>query len=104
MLLSTASYFEIGLKKKRMMARRAPRSPQQVLDKIVEDYRRALKAERDFIEWERSHRQDGTCDEFAARFGAWLDASEPFVAGQSAIEERFPELVGELSEKLKAVK
>ncbi len=87
-----------------MAAACAPRSAQQILAKIVEDYRCALKAEGDFIEWERTHRQDGPCDEFAARFGAWLDASEPFVAGQSAIEQQFPELVGELSERLKAVR
>jgi len=89
---------------KKMAATRASCSAEQILAKIVEDYRCALKAEGDFIEWERAHRQNGPCDEFAARFCAWLDASEPFVAGQSVIEEQFPELVGELSERLKAVK
>jgi len=85
------------------MMESTPHKAEQALTRIVEDYRRALKAEREFIEWESTHRRDGACDEFAARFYAWLDASEPFVAGQSAIEEQFPELVDELAEKLKAL-
>jgi hypothetical protein len=75
----------------------------QILARIVDDYRCAMKAENEFIEWERTHRRDGNCDEFAERFYAWLDASEPFVAGQTVIEEQFPEFVDELTEKLKAV-
>lgn len=75
---------------------------QQILAKIGEEYRRARKAESEFIEWEQAHRQDGACDEFARRFYAWLDAAEPFDASQSAIEERFPEFVDDLKQRLAA--
>lgn len=75
---------------------------QQILTRIVEEHRRAVKAENEFIEWERAHRQDGACDEFAKRFCAWLDAAEPFDASQTVIEEQFPELVDDLKQRLRA--
>jgi hypothetical protein len=76
---------------------------QQILARIAEDYRCAVRAEREFIEWERAHRNDGECDEFASRFFAWLEASEPYVAGHNLIEERFPELMDRLNNELKKV-
>ena len=76
---------------------------QQILDRIVDDYRRASKAEEEFVEWERAHRLNGQCEEFAERFYAWLDASEPFIAGKSVIEEQFPEFVDEMTARLNAI-
>jgi hypothetical protein len=75
---------------------------QQILARIGEEYRHARKAEIEFIEWERAHRQNGACDAFARRFYAWLDAAEPFDASQTVIEEQFPELVGDLKQRLSA--
>ena len=75
----------------------------EILGLIVEDYRRAKSAEQEFIRWESAHRKDGDCDEFAERFYAWLDASEPFVARKSLVEEQFPEFVYDMTKKLDAV-
>jgi broad specificity phosphatase PhoE len=74
---------------------------QQILARIAEEYRCAAEAESEFIEWERAHRRDGACDEFARRFYAWLDAAEPFDASQTVIEEQFPEFVSDLKRRLK---
>lgn len=85
-----------------MMAESSDRDrAQQILARIGEEYRRARRAESEFIEWERAHRQDGACDEFARRFCAWLDAAEPFDASRTVIEEQFPEFVSDLKQRLK---
>jgi hypothetical protein len=77
---------------------------EQILASIADDYRYASRAEHDFIEWECRHRNDGGCEEFATRFFAWLEASEPYVAGQNMIEERYPELMDRLNIELKKVR
>ena len=61
----------------------------EILTTIATDFRRALEAERAFVEWERTHR---TADfaEFAEKFVQWVDASEAYVRKFHTIEEYFP--------------
>jgi hypothetical protein len=61
----------------------------EILATIATDLRRALEAERDFVDWERTHR-GAEFDEFARRFVQWVDASEAYVRKYHVIEEQFP--------------
>ena len=61
----------------------------EILSTIAADFRRALEAERTFVEWERTHR-NAEFAEFAERFVQWVDASEAYVRKFHAIEEQFP--------------
>jgi hypothetical protein len=61
----------------------------EILASIAADFRRALEAERDFVEWERTHR-GAEFNEFARRFMEWVDASEAYVRKYHMIEEQFP--------------
>jgi hypothetical protein len=68
-----------------------PRNPKvdEILATIAADFRRALEAERIFVEWERTHR-GAEFDEFAKRYVEWIDASEAYVRKFHTIEEFFP--------------
>lgn len=68
-----------------------PNNPKvdDILSTIADDFRRALEAERAFVEWERTHRSAAFA-EFTERFVAWVDASETYVRKYHTIEEHFP--------------
>jgi len=61
----------------------------EILATIATDFRRALEAERAFVEWERTHRS-AEFAEFTKRFVEWVDASEAYVRKFHTIEEQFP--------------
>ena len=61
----------------------------EILATIAADFRRALEAERAFVEWERTHRS-AEFMEFTKRFIDWVDASEAYVRKYHTIEEQFP--------------
>jgi hypothetical protein len=68
-----------------------PKNPKvdEILLSIADDFRRALEAERTFVEWERAHR-GAEFDEFSKKFVEWTDAIEPYVRKFHTIEEHFP--------------
>ena len=61
----------------------------EILASIATDFRRAIEAERAFVDWERTHRS-AEFDEFTKRFVEWVDASEAYVSKFHTIEEHFP--------------
>jgi len=61
----------------------------EILATIAADFRRALEAERSFVEWERTHR-GAEFAEFTEKFVQWVDASEAYVRKYHTIEEHFP--------------
>lgn len=68
-----------------------PKNPKvdEILLTIADDFRRALEAERAFVDWERTHRS-AEFAEFTRRFVTWVDASETYVRKYHTIEEYFP--------------
>ena len=68
-----------------------PKNPKvdEILLTIADDFRRAMEAERAFVEWEGTHR-GAEFAEFSKKFVEWVDASEPYVRKLHAIEEHFP--------------
>lgn len=76
---------------------------ENILATIAADLRRALEAERAFVEWERTNRS-AQFSEFTKRFVEWVDASEAYVAKFHLIEEHFPAFSDKMHAALRPVR
>ena len=76
---------------------------ENILATIAADFRRALEAERAFVEWERANRS-AQFSEFTKRFVEWVDASEAYVSKYHTIEEHFPAFSDKMHDALRPVR
>ena len=76
---------------------------ENILATIAADFRRALEAERAFVEWERTNRS-AKFSEFTKRFVEWVDASEAYVSKYHTIEEHFPAFSDKMHAALRPVR
>ena len=84
--------------------RAEPTNPkvENILETIAADFRRALEAERAFVEWEHTNRS-AQFSEFTRRFIEWVDASEAYVSKYHTIEEHFPAFSDKMHAALRPV-
>jgi hypothetical protein len=81
------------------MVEQDQRDAAAILSMIEGEFRRAIEAEREFLDWRREH-PDASFGEQLHRFAEYIHASEPYARSYRRISGTFPERMNEVHELL----
>ena len=81
------------------MVEQDQRDAAAILSMIEGEFRRAIEAEREFLDWRREH-PDASFGEQLHRFAEYIHASERYARSYRRISGTFPERMNEVHELL----